>query len=232
MSIAEKFEVIADAVYNKGKEKEWSDFWDSIAENGVGAYCFSGSVWNDTTFNPKFDIIPTSCASFFANNNITSLVKILNSNGVVLDTSQADSFGYSFYNCPKLTTLSTINYSKVTTTSKMNYTIMGCKELTTILGLVFPEEYTVHSATVYVLRNLPKLTNITSIEGKIKFNLDLSQSTLLTKTSINRIIGALFDYAANGGNTHGATIMFSDASTSLLTEDMRSNIASKGWEVM
>lgn len=232
MSVAEKFEVIADEVYNKGKSDEYSAFWDSVDKNNIGAYNFSGSVWNDTTFKPKFDIVPTSCASFFANNNIANLTLILSKCGVRFDTSKSKSFGYSFYNCMLLETLPQIDYTQVTSTSQMNYTICGCSELRLIAGIKFPEEYTVHTAKLNILSNLPKLETIGNIEGKIKFNLDISKSTAITKNAIYRIVDRLYDYKTNGGNAFGATITLSDESKALIDDEMNTLIAQKGWEVL
>ena len=52
MSIAEKFEVIADAVYEKGKQDERSDFWDIYQKNGAQVsnytYAFAYSVFPNT----------------------------------------------------------------------------------------------------------------------------------------------------------------------------------------
>ena len=62
MSIAEKFEVIADSVYEKGKEKERSDFWDVFQNKGkLNAfssyqYAFSYGHWTDNNYNPKYTI--------------------------------------------------------------------------------------------------------------------------------------------------------------------------------
>ena len=62
MSLAEKFEVIADSVYEKGKEKERSNFWDVFQNKGkLNAfssyqYAFSYGHWTDNNYNPKYTI--------------------------------------------------------------------------------------------------------------------------------------------------------------------------------
>ena len=60
MSIAEKFEVIADAVYDKGKKDEYDAFWDVFQQNGTltfYGYAFSGHGWNKDNFKPKYPIV-------------------------------------------------------------------------------------------------------------------------------------------------------------------------------
>ena len=58
MSIAEKFEVIADAVYEKGKQAEYDRFWDSYQENGNKRfYGYAFAYWNDEVFKPKYTIM-------------------------------------------------------------------------------------------------------------------------------------------------------------------------------
>lgn len=76
MSIAEKFEVIADAVYEKGKQDEQSDFWDIYQNNGAQvsnyAYAFAYSHWNDEIYNPKYNFRVTySAASMYYSSKIT-----------------------------------------------------------------------------------------------------------------------------------------------------------------
>lgn len=58
MSIAEKFETIADAVYEKGKQAEYERFWDSYQENGNKRfYGYAFAYWNDEVFKPKYTIM-------------------------------------------------------------------------------------------------------------------------------------------------------------------------------
>lgn len=98
MSIAEKFEVIADAVYEKGeiigyengrnegleegyadgiangREQELSAFWDTYQRNGAStsyAYAFYSSRWRDKIYNPKYDIIANNSNSVFNQSYVT-----------------------------------------------------------------------------------------------------------------------------------------------------------------
>lgn len=63
MSIAENFEVIADAVYDKGKQDEYDAFWDAFQDNGnrdFYSYGFSGYGWTNENFKPKYPIITSA----------------------------------------------------------------------------------------------------------------------------------------------------------------------------
>ena len=63
MSIADKFEVITDAVYDKGvsdgKKSQYDEFWDSVQQNGNKVdytYCFYR--WGGEYLHPKYKVIP------------------------------------------------------------------------------------------------------------------------------------------------------------------------------
>lgn len=69
-SIAEKFEVIADAVYEAGQKSEYDKFWDIFQQNGertdyIAAF---GAQWTPEIFKPKYPIRPTSAYFMLFNN--------------------------------------------------------------------------------------------------------------------------------------------------------------------
>ena len=69
MSIAKKIEVIADAVYEKGKQDEYDAFWDEKQQYGkltFYSYAFAGYGWNDKNYKPKYPIV-TNASSNRAN---------------------------------------------------------------------------------------------------------------------------------------------------------------------
>ena len=87
MSIADKFEVIADAVYDKGvsdgKKSQYDEFWDYYQDNGDRKdyfYAFSGKGWDDNTYNPKYDLNITSAGVVFQNSLITDTKKSIKLN--------------------------------------------------------------------------------------------------------------------------------------------------------
>ena len=211
--IAEKLTTIAEnqqKIYDKGKSDEQLENWNNMTKDGIGAYCFSGSIWNDVTFNPKSNIVPTSCSWFFSLNNVTDLTAILDTNGVILDTSNAENMTYSFYGCPSLITVPTIDYSKVNALGRMTYSLSGCPELEHIEKIIFPDEYATSTATSpTILADLPKLYTIGEIQGKIKFNLDMSKSTVISESAMAFICEHLYDFTQNDtGFVNKLTIKF------------------------
>ena len=139
MSIAEKFEVIADEVYEKGKKDEYDKFWDVYQTNGKRTgydYGFSGYGFNFSNFYPKYDIRPEGYREkvFYAwNGSATglneslfrgSLKQRLEECGVTLDTSKMTYMGSMFSNSEftelptiLLITLSSCSLSITQTTS-------------------------------------------------------------------------------------------------------------------
>ena len=65
-SIAEKFEVIADAVYEKGKEDENDRFWDDIQQKGNrNNYQSCFMQWGAKTITPKYKIRTSVALSLY-----------------------------------------------------------------------------------------------------------------------------------------------------------------------
>ncbi len=112
MSIGTQVELVADKVYEKGREDEWSAFWDAFQTNGTRTNyggTFSGEYWTDGNFKPKHKIVPTNADSMFRESAIT--------NGELLrgklDLSK-NTNGYCSFYWAKFTTLPHINCSNLT----------------------------------------------------------------------------------------------------------------------
>lgn len=112
MSIAEKFEVIADAVYDKGvsygKKSQYDEFWDTYQQNGNRqdyTYAFYGMVWDDEIYNPKYEIQVTAAqgTNLFRHSRITDTKKTVSFTNVTTNSST-----YVFNNCINLKTIRTI----------------------------------------------------------------------------------------------------------------------------
>ena len=123
MSIAEKFEVIADAVYAKGKQDEQSDFWDIYQKKGAQVsnytYAFAYTHWTDDIYNPKYKFRVTySTNSMFYNSNITDTK-------VEFDLSYCTLANGMFWNSK----IKTIRKLIVHEALNLNDTFKGCKDL-------------------------------------------------------------------------------------------------------
>lgn len=177
MSIAEKFEIIADEVFEKGKEKEWNDFWDVFQSNGTRtdyAATFKGAYWNNNTFKPKHTMTPTNADSMFHSTTITDGELLRGKVDFSKDTS-----GYSIFFNSKIQTLPFLDFSSV---SSLNSTFGYCVNLTEIETLKLNDGGTTSFSTgcFNSTINLQKLI----IQGTIGQNISLATSPKLTVESI------------------------------------------------
>ena len=117
-------------VYEAGKQKEWSDFWDSFQQNGTRTNydyaCYqivgNGSAypfWSDANFKPKYSIRPKSANRGFGGMAVTDFAKILEDRGIELDTSQCTILNTMFAKCNLCKRLPTLDLSSATTISAM-----------------------------------------------------------------------------------------------------------------
>lgn len=193
MSIAEKFEVIADEVYKKGKKDEYDKFWDNYQNYGnrtfYNNYAFAGYGFNFNNFYPKYDIIPDGTANnlFYAwENSSGSLKQRLEECGVVLDTSKVTSFSSAF-NYSKFTELPTIDLSSMTNASSSIFA-NNYGSLKSIEKLIVSENTAISSWFGQYCQNLEKLI----VEGTIaKSGFNVQWQKKLTTASLLSILTAL-----------------------------------------
>ena len=194
MSIAEKFEVIADAVYEKGKKDEHDKFWDNFQDYGNRTEYYSafiGKGWNNTNFRPKYDIKPIgNASSMFQQTSIEDLTNLLKNCGIILDTSQATSLSQLFYFSNNLTNVPEIDTRGTTAGGNtLTTTFNNCPKLKTIEKLILKDDGSQSFSNTFGV--CPSLENIV-IEGKIGQNgFKVPSCTKLTKASILSILKAL-----------------------------------------
>lgn len=199
MSIAEKFEVIADEVYEKGKKDEYDRFWDAYqyAENGVPKRTnyengFRGSMgWTKDNFYPKYDIKPVGNANYlfyaweYADRHTMDLSARLKECGVVLDTSRATSLQCAF-SYVRLAIIPPIDVTGLTNNSSLLFA--DSSRVKIIEKLIIAETTPINSNW---FRNDKGLETIT-IEGTIgQNNFNVSACIKLSGASIVSIIEAL-----------------------------------------
>lgn len=127
MSIAEKFEVIADAVYEKGRRDEYDKFWDVIQSKGNEVYyryTFYFTGWTDEIYNPKYPIKFKALQFTFAASLITD-TKV----DIIADSTLSDLSG-TFYNNTSLKKIRNIVFDEKTTFGSTAF--QGCTALETI----------------------------------------------------------------------------------------------------
>ena len=193
MSIAEKFEIIADAVYDKGKQSEYDAFWDKFQQSGNRrsyAYGISGLGWTKETFKPKYDLIAKESATFmFCTSAIKGdLGEILNDLGIRLDTTGCKAMTYMF-RASQFTALPTIDCRAC---ANISYIFANMTYLTTIEKWILPTTSSQNFASAFL--STDKLTDINEIEGTFYKSIDFSYSPLSVAT-MKRIIGHLENYS-------------------------------------
>lgn len=192
MSIADKLTTIAaneQKVYEAGKDKEWSDFWDALQKNGKRtSYAYAFVDWQAPCFKPKYDIKPTNCTRIFYNfatsaNPYPSVCKCLEDAGVVFDTSKSTNVQYLFWyayntDCPVISTVSADNVDSIFAVARYMETVEKL-----ILKDDGSQTLSNSFSQCYALKNIV-------IEGVIGNNVDMSACPL-SKASFTSVINAL-----------------------------------------
>lgn len=217
MSIAEKFEVIADAVYEKGKSDKESDFWDYIQNYGKRTnYDHAFKYWGGETLRPKHKVVPTNAhkdrgfeLAFASMTYVKKLeAEYFDLSGLGLPTdSSTRHYRQTFQNCSNLEHIEDIGMQP----ARYYYTFNGCHLLHTIDVLRAAE----NTQFTEAFGNCLKLENIT-IEGTIGQSINFNHSPL-SITSLISIITHLKNYAGSE-NAGKYTITFKDACKTLLAE--------------
>ena len=219
MSIAEKLTAIAQneqKVYEAGKQAEYDVFWDAYQRSGKRInydFAFAGDGWNDNTFKPKYDIIPSwNIVNMFYKSQITNLDAILKECNVILDISENGNYGEVF-NGSAVTVLPELEYGA--SAWSIWRTFADCTALHTIRKLTFHEAIDPSRGFVDIFTNDTSLANI-EFAGVLKGNINF-QWCPLTLESAKSLISILKDYS--GTATAGTkTVTFSSTTVALLDE--------------
>lgn len=219
MSIADKFEVIADAVYDKGvsdgKKSEYDEFWDAFQYNGERidyTYAFQG--WGAEYIRPKYKVIPKDgivpqlsvsgqVARYY--NMVCGCPFLKKIEKEYFDLSQyynelsyntQSTYGnyYTFSNNPNLEEIEDVGMQPYSYYS----TFAICPKLHTIEVIRSNENTWFSSTTFKYCLELQKIR----IDGVIASDISFYQSPNLSKESIISIVTHLSD-------AQGATVTFS-----------------------
>ena len=185
MSIAEKFEVIADEVYEKGKEY----IWEVVQQKGNRKdYGMAFYMWDMEYIRPKYKVVPTD---HYSGNQTFCKSTIKKAEKEYFDFSQKPSTSnsqsgwyYMFSTCTKLEEIEDIGMQAM---NNYSYCFAWCGKLHTIAVLRCDENTTWSNAfnSCYSLKNV----TIEGVIGKSGFN--VSACTKLSGASIVSIIEAL-----------------------------------------
>lgn len=212
-------------VYEAGKQKEWSDFWDMYQVNGTRVHyenAFYYTYWNEKTFKPKYDITPTNSRNMFGyfsryHNYNCDLADLLNKCGVKLDTSNATNvvgmFQYSrFYRIPELDLRKATNLES----------LIRSDYVQTVDKIILNDTGNQYFAIAFM--DCKALKNI-EFEGVIGQDMDF-KSCPLSIASMKNIIEHLKDYSGDSTNAYKHTVTFSSACKSAL--DAEGNTSPNG----
>lgn len=184
MSVGEKLTTIAEneqKVYEAGKKSQYNEFWDNLQQNGKRTNydgCFGG--WNENTFNPKYNIKPTSASYMLTQyQSKTDMVEHLKECGVSLDFSNCNNFA-NFMLWSQISRMGVIDTRSATSIS---FYVAYC--LKTIDLLILKDD----GSQSLNFNDCSSLQNI-SVEGVIGKSCNLQWSPL-SKDSIISIINAL-----------------------------------------
>lgn len=208
-SIAEKFEIIADAVYEKGyadgQAEGGGDYyiWDDLQSYGARKdYQYACRGWRNLkrTVKPNYDIRPTNidhmfyattCSDRFDGNEMAlSIPELEKERGIKFDTSECTNFQYAF----SYAHVSDTGIIDARSAKYMSQMYLGSTMVKTT-HIILPENdlganYGIGAAFNYNTG----LENVT-LEGKLFRSFNISWSTKLTKASIISIINALLESA-------------------------------------
>lgn len=224
MSIAEKLTAVAEnqqRVFDAGKTKEWSDFWDSYQQNGNRTdYQMAFRKWDKNCIRPKYDIRPTGDTSqIFAYITIDcDFDKYLEELGISLDLSGATTCTHLFYSSQYITGVGVTDLSNV---GNLTLAFADCYKLVYITELKLSTKNTNYTNTFnrcYELKSL-NITGTVGVSG-----LNVSSCTKLTHDSLMTIINAL---ETKTSGTFSVTL----GSTNLakLTDAEKAIATQKGW---
>ncbi len=221
-------------VYKAGQDEILDKLWDSIQDKGARTdYGYFFMNWDGASFYPKYDmnLAGVTIHGSYANVGIFrsfnskgetkfDLTTRLKECGVVLNTSQVQSFQYFMYS---------INVSRIPTIdlslAENTYMTFYNTEIEIIDKLIISEK-TNFATNAFQYSSL--LKEITEVEGVIAKNVAF-QSSPLDAPTINRIIACLMDYSTTGG-THTLTLK-ADRET-MLTDAEKAVATNKGWTLV
>ena len=182
-----------EKVYDAGKTKEWSDFWDEYLMKGTRQTfyaAFYGAGWNDKTFKPKYVIKPVNAQGMFNSSKITTIPKDAKGASMVQMPTTCTNMDYMFQG----STIKSIDFNIYgISCQKMTATFKNALELESIRmidarGCTFIDTFL----------NTPKLKEVrffkeNSVKAYIAENINFKWSPLLSKESIVDIVDALYE---------------------------------------
>lgn len=195
-SIVSRLATKLAGVFEAGKKKEWSEFWDEYQQNGTRTqygYAFSAYAWTDKNFRPKYDIKTEYMNSIFTTCSIVDIESCLkqagvDGKGVTLDYSLTQSPATILSYNSIVQIFPELNLSNAT---GMKSTFNNATSLKVIRKLILNDSGQQTFTTPFA--NCLRLEEI-RIEGVIGQDIPFTQSSKLTVDSMKSIILHLKNY--------------------------------------
>lgn len=203
-------------VYDKGRNDEWSDFWDVLQDNGTRTnytLAFKNGAnnsdswplpyWEERNFKPKYDIIPIYARSCFEGAFRTPDVSALFANlDVEISFRNCTTVKLCFGNNWRTIRLPVLDLSSATDTS-----YFMCDTNTETVDKIISSRTTVWASTSFY--NNDQLKNIV-FEGEIANSLTFARAGGLTPESMKSAISCLVNYLGTD-NEAKHTLTFTSA---------------------
>lgn len=212
--------------YETGRLTEWAEFWDSYQDNGNRTdyeWGFNGPGWTDTTFKPKYDIRPEIIDWGFQYSKITDLKGILESYGVILDTSTATTMDQLFESS-SVTHIPVIDMTGVSNNSSSVFS--DCSNLVEIEKIVLSHTKAGYSNWFTGSSNLEEIRFENTI---INPTFTVAELTNLSHDTLVDIIAHIKDRSEE---TTKWTLKLGGANSAKLTAEEIAVATAKGWNVI
>lgn len=212
-----------DEGYADGEKAEYDRFWEACLRQKTNwSGRFAGKCWNDETFNPPGDIVPTGTSTqMFWMSAITDLQALLDKNGVVLDTSKVTGFSQFFGN----STMTRVGIIDTRASASLSNIMLTASNMATVDKIILKPDGSQTFSKGF--DNMQKLQNIV-FEGVIGQAISFPNSGLLTAESVQSIIDHLKDLT---GQT-AQTLTFHADVGGALTAEQKAAITAKNWTLV
>lgn len=220
MSIAEKFEVIADAVYAKGMSDKESEQWDIVQDNGTRTnFSYAFARWNSEYIRPKHKVVPTDDVNHIFI-HCHNLKKVESKYFDFSNVPTTKSFNAMFNSCYELKEIEDVNLC----VGKMYQTFSFDWKLHTIARLIVSEtvEYTDTFLQCWELKNI-------AFEGIIGKNINFKDCSLLTDASLKNIAEHLKEFSSPNS---AVITLHSTVKNRIEGTPIYSAITGKGWTIV
>lgn len=225
MSVAEKFEVIADAVYAKGMSDKESEQWDIVQDNGTRAnHAYAFARWNSEYIRPKHKVIPTDDVNHIFL-HCHNLKKVERKYFDFSNVPTTKSFNAMFNSCYALEEIEDVNLNL----GKVYQTFSFDEKLHTIARLVVNESaiYTDAFLRCYKLQNI-------TFDGVIGQDISFKDCSLLTDESLENIAEHLKNFLPEwkeGDGDKAIIILHPTVKERIKNTEIENLIKSKKWGI-